>query len=322
MVVKYIPRSDNPDKWKIRFGEDDSDTRDNRKGRKSTVTTLSPKLAIVNVYELFNKRSSRLEAKRTAQGVRKKGTGDGKTKAPKEPKQPKVINPGAYGYRLGPYQEVNGEMLNVSGNPVTIAGEDRKTYNRRVAEWRRKKGLPVSVPTEETTASTKPTQEEEATAAEQKKFKDSFREQQEDAARKLKEKRATEPIYILGGLVKKHGIRTESGIKKYETPQSQGGFKEAYSQRDPLNANDAERIQRAIANALKEKRLPQPKGQPPAIVAIQPTTSEPPKYYYIRNDLSENRKRKMMAVKAKRPVKNVSHGNKRKVVMKKKGGKR
>jgi hypothetical protein len=319
MVVKFIPRSENPDKWKIRFGEDDSDTRDNRKGRKANVTTLSPKLAIVNVYELHNKRSSRLAAKKAAQGIKKKGTGQ---KAPRQPKQKKVINPGSYGYRLDPYQEVNGEMLNVLGNPVTIAGEDRKTYNRRVADWRRKKGLPVNVTPEETPTSTKPTQEEEAAAAEQQTFREDLKQQKEDAARKLKEKQAKEPRYILGALVRKYKINTESGIKRFETPKDKGGVKEEYSQRNPLDPSDAVKIEKAIMNGIKEKRIPQPKGQPPAIVAIQTTTAEPPKWYYVRNDLSESRKRKMMRVKAKRPMKSIPHGNKRRVVMKRKGGKR
>lgn len=59
------------------------------------------------------------------------------------PMKRKMVNPGAYGYQLPPYQEFNGDVLNQFGNPITKDGETRHEYNVRVAMWRRTHGRRV-----------------------------------------------------------------------------------------------------------------------------------------------------------------------------------
>jgi len=87
-----------------------------------------------------------------------------------------------------------------------------------------------------------------------------------------------------------------------------------YSQKMPNE--DFEDIKRAIKAAVDDKRMDNP------VVAISTATKNPPQWYFIKNDLSY-RRRKNIKSNVRRPILKLKNtGNKRKVVMKKKGGKR
>jgi hypothetical protein len=316
--------------WKLSFGETDADTRDKRVNRKASVTTLSPKLAIVNVYQLINKRSRTLHNKR---GVVNKGK-QGKMGRPSGTgKQPKAVDPGVYGYKLpAQYEGDNGELLNMYGNPITTQDESRHEYNTRVAEWRRQHKLDVKPKTGTApphgNKSKSPPQSEEPTEA-QAEAGVNYKAAEAEAKTKRDAYNATLPNFKLWEIVKSENAQARSmGDTRRDgairTDPSFGSWKndKRYSQRDPVA--DYDRLVRAINTLKAERKLKNPtvKGEIPPIVAIQPSTGRPPQWYFVRNDISESRKRKMVKVQAKRPVKKLlPHGNKRKVVMRK-GGKR
>ena len=110
-------------------------------------------------------------------------------------------------------------------------------------------------------------------------------------------------------------ITTTPSYGKYENNPN-------YSERKPLD--EPERIKEAIAYAKKNKLLVHDAKNPP-IVAVQTTTFQPPKFYFIRNDIAGAvpRRRKLVKSQMKRsPMRKPVGNKKRKVVMKKKGGKR
>jgi|WetSurMetagenome_2_1015567.scaffolds.fasta_scaffold76692_5 hypothetical protein len=123
----------------------------------------------------------------------------------------------------------------------------------------------------------------------------SMREENMKIEQALKKSRSQQPYYILWDLVKKMKIRTEPTLSKYELDPN-------YSRRDPVE--DFDKLMRTIKNMRSDGTLPQERGEPPAIVAIQSTFSLPPRWYYVRNDISEGRKKKTVKPKSKRkPVK-------------------
>ena len=122
-----------------------------------------------------------------------------------------------------------------------------------------------------------------------------MREENMKIEQTLKKSRSQQPYYILWDLVKKMKIRTEPSLIKYELDPN-------YSRRDPVE--DFDRLMRLIKNIQNDGTLPQEKGEPPVIVAIQSTFALPPRWYYVRNDISEGRKKRPVKPKSKRkPVK-------------------
>lgn len=120
-----------------------------------------------------------------------------------------------------------------------------------------------------------------------------WREARDMADRLVRESRSRQPQYILWDLVKKMKIRIEPALSRYEINPN-------YSRRDPVE--DFDRLMRAIKNMRDDGTLPQQKGEPPAIVAIQSILSSPPRWYYVRNDISEGRKKKSAKPKSKRKI--------------------
>jgi hypothetical protein len=294
--------------WTLRLGETDKDTR---KSGRSPVTMLPARLAIVNVYQLADKIKVGGKKDKAKKGKK----GNQTNKAPDQ--MPLAVR---YGYGLVAVSEEDGVALNENGYPATLPQEDKSTYNKRVFGWLNKTGR-----------MNKNTQTKFGKKSEEQAGKDSTGEAVNDEAKNLREMRdrndanvraenAKQPRWILWEIVKANKIKTEPTVSKYENDEVN------YSRRDPTA--DFDKIKRAIANAKKDGRLITKAGQPPNIVAIQPTMLQPPTAFYIKNDISESRKRKLMHSKVKRPLKAsvkkhpVSHGNKRRVVMKKKGGKR
>ena len=120
-----------------------------------------------------------------------------------------------------------------------------------------------------------------------------MRDARDEADRLVREKHSRDPHYILWDLVKKMKIRVEPTLSKYELDPS-------YSRRDPIE--DFDKLMGAIKNMRRDGMLPQPKGERPAIVAIQTLLSMPPRWYYVRNDISEWRKKKSAKPKSKRKI--------------------
>lgn len=310
----------NPDKWKIRFGEKDSDTRG---ADRAPVEMLPSRLAIVNVYQLYNKHVTGGVGQKRRYPEPEKGKGKGKNAG--GVKQEKTGGT----YRWQKEKQLAGTIgdtdYDLFGHPMPVEGETRSEYNKRTFAFLNKyngvelPGAIYRVITESSKA--KKSKQDEANknnAQRDENLNKTKKEQDEVAEQRLKEERENNPLYVLWKLVRDEKIHTEPSYGKYEKNPD-------YSMRDPNNPNDVLDIKNAIKNAIKEKRLPQKPGQPHAIIAVQTTMSMPPKYYFIRNDLSTSRKRKLILSKVKRPMlkkKPITHGNKRRVVMKKKGGKR
>lgn len=85
-------------------------------------------------------------------------------------------------------------------------------------------------------------------------------------------------------------IPIDNNITKYT-------FNKKYSMRDAFK--DYHKINKAIDNAISEDRLHE---VPPPIVAIVVSAQGVPLVYYIKNDLSENRKRKSVKPKSSRKI--------------------
>jgi hypothetical protein len=319
--------------WKLRFGETDAQTRGS--GR-APVTMLPSRTAIINVYQLVNKmkRGGAAERKWNALSKKKISGGEG-SKAGK--------------YRWGlPQTEagiIDGIKYDTYGNPMAFLGETRKEYNQRtfafINKYKKLEFEPVKEPVEKpvknkTKPAAKPApaksankseksvnepptnkQRNEETEAEFDKkheFQERLRKEQEDADKQLKSARANDPKYKLEREVYNNKILQEPSYGKYANDP-------AYSERRPIE--DYNSIMKSI-DGIKKKKIPfqkpTDKNYKPPIIAITPTKAQPPRYYFIKNELIESRKRRPMVSKTKRPVKKL-HGNKRKVVMKK-GGKR
>lgn len=299
-------------RWNVRFGETDKDTRGNRTDRKASVTTLTPKLAIVNVYQLFNKRSRKLAERGRKSRVSPTG------------EKIKGVSPGVYGYGLPAYEEKNGELLNEKGNPVTRDGESKHEYNSRVYKWRVDKGLegkrtegkketPAPQANKGKPQSQRKAQEEEEEEDRKRRREISIREAADEAARLLKENKVRDPRWILTSKAEGLKVHTTSNVGMYEV----GPLEAKYSKRDPSDPREYASIMKTLVALKNKKLLPPTKAEKePPIVAIRKTSLEPIKYYYIKNELIESRRKKTTKVQVKR------QGSKRKVVMKKKGGRR
>jgi len=74
-------------------------------------------------------------------------------------------------------------------------------------------------------------------------------------------------------------------------------FNKKYSMRDAFK--DYHKINKAIDNAISEDRLHE---IPPPIIAITVSAQGVPLVYFIKNDLSENRKRKYVKPKTSRKI--------------------
>lgn len=314
--------------WKVRFGETDKDTRDNRVKRKASVTTLVPKLAIVNVYQLINKKSRRLAERR---GKVKGGSTKSTTQTGE--RMPKGLRPGAYGFMLPAKEEYDGVLINEYGNPVTRDNEGKHEYNSRVAQWRREHGFagntghekyvkgekkPSAGSQSNKKQEQKKTQEqEEAEDEERRSFREKHQAAQDEAERLVREKHAKEPRYILWERAKPRALNiyTSPSERFYEIDPN-------YSMRDP--ETDFDELMRIMSGLQKNKILPRKKDDTknPPIVMIQTSLSQPPRAFFIRNDVSY-RRRKGSKVQARRlPMKKIPHGNKKRKVVMRKGGKR
>jgi len=297
--------------WTLRLGERDTDTR---KSGRSPVTMLPARLAIVNVYQLDDK--IKVGGKRD----KSKGKKGGKKSSVPIDQTPLYIK---YGYDLPAVKEEDGVALNAKGYPARKPEEDKSTYNKRVFAWANKKGL-INKNTQPK-AKPKSKEEIEKEKAEQDLIENSkkIRESRDQADALVREMNKKQPRWILWDIVKAKKIKTEPTVSYYEQ------HKDEYERLDP-NEENLERIKQSIANAQRANILKTKQGEPATIIAIMPTQLQPPTAFYIRKNVLQPmpRRKKMARTIVKRPLKAtvkkhpVSHGNKRRVVMKKKGGKR
>jgi hypothetical protein len=325
---------------KIRLDETDKDTRGNRTNRKATTSNMQPaSLALVNVYQLINKSTAERFAKKQKVGGKVGGQKVGGVKQPK--------GPGIYWYNT-PHvatSELDGEMLNQYGTLMKREGEDSSTYNKRNAAFFSSRKLksptsqepgqgsinkrftPGAAGAEPGTAGSSKKKSRQEVEAEEIERQKAVREQSMRDAEAAKESEraahANNPLWQLWDIVKKvnagkrgkEPIATTPSYGKYENDPN-------YRERSPLDEPD--RIKAAIAYAQKNKMLTHDAKNPP-IVAVQTTMSQPPKYYFIRSDVANGvpRRKKLTKPQMKRSLMKKPVGNKkRKVVMKKKGGKR
>lgn len=295
--------------WTIRFGETDKETR---KAGRSPVTMLPASTAIINVYQLD--RKIKLHGKKDVSKKGKKGA---------KAQKPVGLVGGTYGFGLPAVSEEDGYKLNERGYLATEPTEDRSTYNKRVFAWLNKTGRINKGTQPKSGGRRKEVKEEEEIAAEISEDAKRIREERDEAERLVREKRKGEPRYILDAIVKAEKIKTQPTIAYYEQhpdeyarlPPSSGGV---------LDAGMVDKIKKVIALAKKEGVFVQKKGESPTIIAIQPTMLQPPTAVYIKKSvLSRARKKKMVMSVLKRQMKKpISHGNKKRKVVMKKGGKR
>lgn len=324
---------------KIRMGETDADTRGNRTNRKANVSNMKPaSLALVNVYQLINRASAERFAKKQAASARggkqKKGAGEKRVKGP-----------GVYWYNV-PHvatSELYGETLNQFGTLMKKEGEEKSAYNSRNASFFASHKLKSPMSTEGTgsqntrftpgagpaagaagTSKKKTKQEVDAEEIERQKAVREQHMRDQEAAKEVERKaHANDPLWQLWDIVK-HENAGKKGKEPITTTPSFGKYESDPKYRERSPVDEPERIKAAIAYAKKNKLLVHDAKNPP-IVAVQTTTFQPPKYYFIRSDIAnEVPRRKMMAKSQMKrtPVRKPVGNKKRKVVMKKKGGKR
>jgi len=345
-----------------RLNEVDTQTRENRKDRKANVEVLPASTAIINVYQLIDKVDSKGKKFKKYYPNQKPGIGfagfnkiRGKLQASEEeviekPAQsqkaePKVATKRDESYgptNSAPAGDANTQKLrdeyskllpygrkvwyqsdwDTQGTIIPIKGEsdiERKSiYNKfrdTVKEVREaKKGV-----------ESKQEQFEIKTpvgfsAAGEKKIKDSVRQ-------------PTKPSGKILGNATLEGKKVITLLDKtyhipYFADDRAGKFKnDSYTAYSLLNDEDIPKIKRAIEQTRKNKSLADINSPFPtmALVGTQqksPATSE---VVYVKNEaVIYGRKKKMTPSKVKRPLhkKPLVRGNKRKVVLRKKGGKR
>jgi hypothetical protein len=113
----------------------------------------------------------------------------------------------------------------------------------------------------------------------------------ESNRKKILELHKNDPRWKLWAMVKQYKVMTTSKVFIYE--------------RDPLysryDTDQFDIISRAIKMSNAYGLFDNPETNHPAIIAIQPRVSEPPYYYYIRDDVIKFRKNKP-SVKPKRKI--------------------
>ena len=292
--------------WTLRLGETDKDTR---KSGRSPVTMLPARLAIVNVYQLADK--IKLGGKKDKS---KKGKKGGKTTVAPD-QTPLYVK---YGYGLPAVSEEDGVELNEKGYPATKPGEDKSSYNKRVFAWANKKGLinknTQPKPKQKTAAEIAKEEAEKALIDNSK----TIREARDKADADVREMNKKQPRWILWDIVKSKKIKTEPTVSYYEQHD------EEYERLNPTQEN-FDRIKQSIANAERANILKTKQGEPATIIAIMPTQLQPPTAFYIRKNVLQPtpRRKKMMKPVSKRHIKKpISHGNKKRKVVMRKGGKR
>lgn len=320
---KESPRG--PIQDRVSFGETDNETRGNR-DKKASITILPARRTVINVYQLFNKltkggkkekpmgrpvtnpETKRRKEERTASSKKSK------TEEPKE----FVRKSTTHFYDPDEYvTTIDNERINTFGLPFKKEGETPSQYNVRAnafVQEQRIKGNPdyKHFKFEETTYKTvgkekKPVSEHEAPV----NMKGNINAAQKQAASKRQEitydeTTDTGKLNTLKKLTKDLKIPVQKNV--VTSP--------AYGERSPLD--DYDRIKRAISIAAQEGKIGGPNS---AIIAVSPTPNNPsipPKYYFVRNDLSYRRKKMIRPTLKRKPI----AGKKRKVVIKKKGGKR
>jgi hypothetical protein len=130
----------------------------------------------------------------------------------------------------------------------------------------------------------------------------------------LKAQRREDPVAALGKLSQQVGVKTD-------TNEGRWANNKGYTRYDPSNPTHRITIEQAIKYASKEGLL---NTVPPAIMGVKRTLREPPKSYYIQNELQwynqRSRRKKLKHPMAKR--KPIVKNSKKRHVVKHKGGRR
>jgi len=312
------------EKWKPRFGETDKDTRGSD---RLPVNALPSRLAIINVYELIRKKKVGGSADKK-QRAQQKGKGQGKSGG-RPPKKEKQSGFARYGEKRIQAGVIEGIAYDTEGFPMPFEGETKHDYNSRATKFintyqstplpgvlgrvvfERKSAKPKKPKPDK--AELKKTQEEESNIITQEQ-RNAAANARIDADIKIREQHKNEPLYILDAKVRRYQIRA--------TPNEATIPPNKYIRKDPNDDIEFEEIKEAFKKAIANKMIPQRPGQPAAIIPVKASMMTPPKIYYISNELNALRRKKFMRSKAKRPLPMVKkpYGNKRKVVLKKKGG--
>lgn len=310
---------------RVRFGETDNDTRGSD---RKDVTVLPARRTIINVYQLFNKLTAQATGKRKQAPMGRPPSGKKskqereKTEATQQEEKRRTRRSKTHFYDEDVYwKTIDGEKVNTFKLPFKRPGEVQSEYNARATEFARvqqyvKKnpdyaGFKLEETVTELNEPGKPARSPPATP-EISMGAGIVRSAKEVAKEKVKAIRYddttdTGKLYTLGGIAKAEKIPTQ---KKVVTDL-------AYSERNPVD--DYDTIRKAINVAKAENKIRSPT---PAIIAVAPLERNPPTAYYIRNDLSYRRKRHIVS-KIKRHVKPAARiSKKRRVVIKRKGGKR
>lgn len=312
------------EKWKPRFGETDKDTRG---PDRLPVTALPSRLAIINVYELIRKTAFEGSAYKKKQ-AQQKGKGQGKSGG--RPKGPSFAGYGEPRIQAG---TIGGIDYDTRGYPMEFEGETRHDYNSRANKfvYKYRSILLPGVTGERVVTEAKPVKSKKPKPEKTELKKVQEKEAVEnvittedrnaiinarlDAEMKIREQHKNEPLYILWNKVKYYQIRA--------TPNESTIAPNKYIRKDPNNEIEFEEIKEAFKKAIANKLIPQKPGQPSAIIPVQASMMTPPKAYYISNELNALRRKKFVHPKAKRPLNHMAkkpYGNKRKVILKKKGG--
>jgi len=322
MVRFKVTHPEGPISGRVRLGETDKETRGSN--RKS-VTILPARRTIVNVYQLLNKLS-------TSTGIKKKQSPVGRPPSGKQTsKEKSEMFAGEQEIKRRTrrskthffdqdvlWKTIDGTQVNTFKLPFKKPGEIQSEYNPRAYEFVRiqknnKNPDYADFKFEETVTDIVNEQRPQSHVREPQVNvgKDITTAKAEaDAARRsirYDETTDTGKINVLGSIVRGEGIPTQR--KVVNDP--------AYTDYNPVE--DFERVKRAIMVAKAENKI---KGPNPAVIAIKKDERSQPTTYYIRNDLSYRRKKHVKPTLKRRIIKKSSSDIKRKVIMKKKGGKR
>jgi hypothetical protein len=265
--------------------ETDADTR--KSGRRE-VEVLPASTAIVNVYQLWRKKVKGGFADKKSAGISQSKKGKKRSSIYVEQSKPQKRY---VSFLTGRYIDEQGNLIQMNGES-DIEYEKNNRKQHQLAE------------------AAKQAAEQEAINKTAENIKN-IKEQAEFGKTVVAKSNAVSPKGLLLKRLVKDRIPYTDDNKRMELDRR-------YSGRSLGEPDDIIRINRAINNAIKEGRM----GEvPPPIIAVGSRTNSPSTTMtvYVKNDLSESRRKKIIRSKTKRLV----HGNKKKrVIMKGKGGKR
>jgi hypothetical protein len=338
-----------------RLNEVDTQTRENRKDRKANVEVLPASTAIINVYQLIDKVDSKGKKFKKYYPNQKPGIGfagfnkiRGKLQASEEeviekPAQSQKAEPKATTKREAEpttypaaseevqklrdrYEKfAHGKKVNYTSGTARVGnidGYQDSANSLAINEAYRRAAVNQISEDDKATVNTAGSSQKKSSAAEKKIKSDQASARQ-----------PTKPSSKILGNATLEGKKIITLLDKtYHSPyfadDRAGKFKnDSYTAYSLLNDEDIPKIKRAIEQTKKNKSLADINSPFPtmALVGTQqksPATSE---VVYVKNEaVIYGRKKKMTPSKVKRPLhkKPLVRGNKRKVVLRKKGGKR